>query len=161
MRQLRGKMKTTDALTDILQLAKTVESVVQTETLSKQLLQNAGKLGMTTKLYAIQKITTVKTNVSNQIWEVPVVGNHPARIKVERNVGTGHSFPPKQCPAYCKEFSNARRRIISENFVRIHIRSQVMGVATLNILQRKMFMKWRTQGLNMKLILWNLNGSSF
>ena len=31
--QLIGKMKTMDTLTDILQLAKTVESAVQTETL--------------------------------------------------------------------------------------------------------------------------------
>ena len=37
--QLIEKMKTMDTLTDILQLAKTVESMVQIETLSKQLLQ--------------------------------------------------------------------------------------------------------------------------
>ena len=36
--QLIDKMKTTDTLTDILQLAKTVELIVQMETLSKQLL---------------------------------------------------------------------------------------------------------------------------
>ena len=53
--QLIEKMKTMDTLTDILQLAKTVESMVKMETLSKQLLQNVGKLGMTTKVHAIQK----------------------------------------------------------------------------------------------------------
>ena len=33
-----------------------------------------------------RNITTVETKISNCILEVPVVENHPARIKVERNV---------------------------------------------------------------------------
>ena len=37
--QLIKKMKMTDALVDILQIATTVKSTIQTETLSKQLLQ--------------------------------------------------------------------------------------------------------------------------
>ena len=53
--QLLEKMKIMDTLTDILQLAKTVESTVQMETLSKQLLQNVGKLNTTTEMHAVQK----------------------------------------------------------------------------------------------------------
>ena len=42
--QLIEKMKTTDTLTDIHQLAETVESAVQMETLSKHSLQNFWKI---------------------------------------------------------------------------------------------------------------------
>ena len=74
-----------DTLTEILQLARKVGSTVQTETLSKQLLQNVGKLNTTTQVHAVQKCHPAKTNISNQTLEVSVVGN-PARIKVERSV---------------------------------------------------------------------------
>ena len=53
--QLIEKMKTMDTLSDILQLAKTVESTIQMETLSKRLLQNIGKLNTTTEVHAVQK----------------------------------------------------------------------------------------------------------
>ena len=87
---------------------------------------------------------TIKTNISNQIPEVPVVGNHPARIKVERNVVTV-VIPTFQSNALhmAKNVSNARKRIISQNFVRVQIKSQVLGVATLNVSQEKTLMKWR------------------
>ena len=52
--QLIKKMKTTDTLVDIVHLAKIVKSTFQTETLSKQLLQNVGRLGnMTTKVHSV------------------------------------------------------------------------------------------------------------
>ena len=55
---LTEKIKRTDALVDILQLAKMVKYTIQTETLSKQLLQNVGKLGnMTTKVHTVTKHT--------------------------------------------------------------------------------------------------------
>ena len=50
--QLIQKMKTTDTLTDIIQLVKAVESTVQMETLSKQLFQNVVKLNTTTEVHA-------------------------------------------------------------------------------------------------------------
>ena len=53
--QVIEKMKTKDTLTDILQLAKTVESRGHMETLFKQLLQNLGKLNATTEVHAVQK----------------------------------------------------------------------------------------------------------
>ena len=54
--QLIEKMKATDALVDILQLAKIVKSTVQTENLSKQLFQNVGKLGnTTTEVHSVTK----------------------------------------------------------------------------------------------------------
>ena len=117
--QLIEKMKTMDTLTDILQLAKTVESRVQTETLSKQLLQNVGKSNIATEVHAVQKDhTSVKTNVSNQILEVPVVGNHPAGIKVERSVVIV-VVPTSQSNVLpvAKHVSNVRRKIISQNSV--------------------------------------------
>ena len=58
-----------------------------------------------------RNVTTVKTNISNQILEVPVVGNHPAGIKVERNVVIV-VIPqlPKQCPAYGKECFKCKKK---------------------------------------------------
>ena len=53
--ELIEKMKTIDTLADIFQLAETVESTVQTDTLSEQLLQNTGQLNTTTEMYAVQK----------------------------------------------------------------------------------------------------------
>ena len=44
-----------DTLTDILQCAKSIELMVQMETLSKLLPQNVGKLSMTTEVHAIHK----------------------------------------------------------------------------------------------------------
>ena len=38
-------------------------------------------------------------------------------------------------------------------------KSQVVGFATLNVFQGKIFMKWKNQSLNMTLILWSLNES--
>ena len=70
-----------------------------------------------------RNITTVKTNISIQILEVPVVGNHPARIKVERSVVTVviPTFQSIVLPM-AKNVSNARRRIISQNFVKVQIK---------------------------------------
>ena len=97
-----------------------------------------------------------------QILEVPVVEHHPARIKEERSVVivVVCTFQSNVLPM-AKNVSNARRRIISQNFVGVQIKSQVVGSATLNILQGKKFMKWKKWSLNTTLILWNLNKSGF
>ena len=101
-----------------------------------------------------RNVTTVQTNVSNQILEVPVVGNHPVRIKVERSVVIVviPTFQSYVLPM-AKNVSNARRRIISQSFVRVQRKSQVVGLATLNVFQGNTFMKWKNQSLNMTLIL--------
>ena len=58
-----------------------------------------------------RNVTTVKTNIANQILEVTVVGNHPARIKVEK---IGHSHLPKQCPANGKESFKCKKNHFSK-----------------------------------------------
>ena len=90
-----------------------------------------------------------------------MVGNHPAWTKVERSVvivvtpTLQSNFLPM-----AKNVSNARIRIISQNFVGVQIKSQVVGLANLNVFQGKMFMKWKKRSANMTLILWSLNESS-
>ena len=106
-----------------------------------------------------RNITTVETNISNQILEVPVLGDHPARIKVERSVIiVVIPFQSNALPM-AKNVSYARR-IISQSFVRVQRKSGVVGLATLNAFQGKMFMKLKNQSLNVTLILWSLNESS-
>ena len=103
-------MKTMDTLTNILQLAKTVESMVQTETLSKQLLQNIGNWVWPLKCMLFRNVNAVKTNVSNQIQKVPVVGNHSKDKGGKKCGNCGHSYPPKQCPAYAKECLKCKKK---------------------------------------------------
>ena len=114
------------------------------ETLSKQLLQILENWIQPLKFMLSRNVTTVKTNVSNQILEVPVVGNHPAGIKMERSVVIVviPTFQSNVLPME-KNISNARWRIISQNFARVQIKSQVVRSATLNIFQGKTFMKWK------------------
>ena len=85
-----------------------------------------------------RNVTTVKTNVCNQILELPVVGNHPAGIKMERGVVIVviPTFQNNVLPT-AKNVSNARRRIISQNFVELQRKSKVVGLATLNVFSRK------------------------
>ena len=97
-------MKATDTVTDILQLAKTVESTVQTETLSKQLLQNIGKLNTTTEGHAIQKCHHSK-NKHFQSNSRSTSGRKSSSCdKGGKGCSNcGHFHLPKQCPAYGKE----------------------------------------------------------
>ena len=147
--QLIEKIKTVVTLTDILQLAKTVELTVQMETLSKQLLQNIGKLGMTIEVHAIKKHHHIKSRCFKLNPRNISVGKSCNWDKGGKNVVIV-VIPMLQNNALpmAWNISNARRRIIN---------SQVVGVTTLNVFQGKMSMKWRTQSLNIKLILWNLN----
>ena len=65
----------------------------------------------------LRNITRVKTNVFNQTLEVPVVENHQARIKVERNVViVVISTLQSNALPMARNVSNARR-IISQNLV--------------------------------------------
>ena len=63
--QLIKQMKMTDALMDILQLSEMVKSTIQTETLSKQLLQNVGKVGNTTT--EVHSVTNIQRAVIDRI----------------------------------------------------------------------------------------------
>ena len=159
--QLIEKMKTTDTLTDILQLAKTVESMVQKETLSKEFLQNVGKLNTTTEVHAVQKHHHSK-NKCFQSNSRSTSGRKSSSWDIggKKCGNCGHSHLPKHVLPKARNVSNARRRIISQNFVRIWIKSQVVGLAILNIFQGKTFMKWKKQISNVTLILWSSNKSS-
>ena len=91
-----------------------------------------------------------------------MVANHPAEIKVERSVVivVVPTFQSNVLPM-AKNVSNARRRFISQNFVGVQIKSEVVGWATLNVFQGKTFMKLKKkQSLNMTLILWSLSKSN-
>ena len=72
-----------------------------------------------------------------------MVGN--AGIKVERNIVIMViSTLQSNALPMARNVSNGRRRIISQNFVKVQIRSQVVEVAILNVFQGEMFMNWRT-----------------
>ena len=115
---------------------------------------------MTTEVHAIQKHHHSKNKClkSNLISG----GKSSSWDKVERNLAIV-VIPTIQSNALlmARNVSNARRRILSQKFVRVQIRSQVVGVAMVNVFQGTTFMKLRKQSSNMTLILWNLNGSSF
>ena len=160
--QLIEKMKPSDTLTDILQLAKIVESMVQMETLSKQILPNVGKLNTTTEVHAVQKHHHSKTNVSNQILEVPVVGNHPAGIKVERSmvIMVVPTFP-KQCPVYGKECFKCKKKNHFSKLCWSSEKKPGIGVGNPKHFSRKDVHEVENQSLNMTLILWSLKESQF
>ena len=136
--QLIEKMKTTDTLTDILNWLKLLNQWCTWRHYPKQLLQNVGNWIQPLKCMLSRNVTKVKTDVSNQILEVPVVENHPFGIQVERNmvIVVVPTFQSNVLPM-AKNVSNARRRIISQNFVRVERKSQVVGSATLNIFKER------------------------
>ena len=109
--QFIEKMKTTDTLTDIVQLAITVELMVQMETLYKQLLQNVGKLGTTPEVHAIQKHHQSKNKCLQS-------SPRSTSDKKSSSQDTGgkkcdnwcHSHLPKQCPAYGKECFKCKKK---------------------------------------------------
>ena len=105
------KMKTADTLTDILQLAKTVESIVQMETLSKDLLQNVGKLNTTAEVHTVQKHQHSK-NKHFPSNSVSTSGRKSSSWdKGGKKCGNcSHSHLPKQCPAYVKECSKCKKK---------------------------------------------------
>ena len=88
----------------MLQLAKTVESTVQRETLSRQLLQNIGKLNTTTEVHAVQKHHH-SINKCFQSNSRSTSGRKSSSWdKDGKKCGNcGHSHLLKQCTAYSKE----------------------------------------------------------
>ena len=109
--QLLEKMKATDTFTDILQLAKTVELMVQMETLSKQLFQNVGKLGTTTEIHAIQKCHHSENKCFQSNSRSTSVRKSSSWDKGGKKCGNcGHSHLPKQWPTYGKECFKCRKK---------------------------------------------------
>ena len=109
--QLIENMKTMDTLTDILQLAKTVESTVQKETLSKQLLQNVGILNATTEVHAVQKHHHSKNKHFQSNSRSTSGRKSSSWDKGGKKCGNcGNSHLPKQCPAYGKECFKSKRK---------------------------------------------------
>ena len=113
-------MKTLDTLTDILQLAKTVELMVQMETLSKQLLQNIRKLGTTTEVHAIQKCHHSKNKCFQSNSRSTSGRKSSSWDKGGKKCGNLviPTFQSNALPME-KNVSNAIRRITFQNFVRV------------------------------------------
>ena len=80
--QLIQKMKTTDILNWLKLLNQWYRWRHYLSSYSRMLENWIQPL----KCMVSRNVTTVKTNISNQILEVPVVGNHPAGTKMERSV---------------------------------------------------------------------------
>ena len=105
---------------DILQLAKTVKSTFETKTLSKQLLQNVGKLGnMTTKVHSV---TNIPRAIIDRITLNQTMGDPKVMIRMERNavIVVIHILLNNiQCMG--RNFSNVRKRIISPSFADVMV----------------------------------------
>ena len=149
-----------DTLVDTLQLAKMVESVIQTETLSKQLLQNVGKLGnMTTEVHSVTKHSQSHNRQNHS------KSNHGRSQSCNKNGkkcgNCGHTHPPKQCLTYRKECFKCKKKNHFSTFCWSSVVPKRLVIP--NASQGKMFMKWKTlaqQSLSMTLTVWNLNAFS-
>ena len=104
-------MRTTGTFTYILQLAKTVESTVQMETLSKQLLQNIRKLNTTTEVHAVQECHHSKIKHFQSNSRSTSGRKSPSQDKGGKKCDNcGHSYLPKQCPTYAKECFKCKKK---------------------------------------------------
>ena len=100
-----------DTLTDILQLAKTV----QMDTLSKLLLQNVGKLNTTTEVHAVQKHHHSKSKHFKSNSRSTIGRKSSSQDKDQKKCGNcGHFHLPKQCPAYSKEYFKCKKNYFSK-----------------------------------------------
>ena len=99
-----------DTLTDILQLAKTVESTVQTKTLSKQLLQNIGKLNTTTEVHAVQKHHHNKNKCFKSNSRSTSGRESSSWDKGGKSANCDHFHLPKQGHAYGKDCFKCKKK---------------------------------------------------
>ena len=131
-----------DTLTDILQLAKNVESMVQMETLSKQLLQNVGKLGITTEVHAIRKHHHSENKLFQLNPRSTSGGKSSSWDKGGEKCGNcGCSHPPKQCPDYGKECCKCKKNHFSK-LCQSSDKKPGGGSGNPKFFQGKTFMKW-------------------
>ena len=136
--QLIEKMKTMDTLTGILQLAKTVESTVQMETLSKQLLQNIGKLNTTTDVHAVQKHHHSKNKYFQSNSRNTIGRKSSSWDKGGRKCGNcGCSHHPKQYPAYGKEYFKWEKKNHFSKLCQSSEKNLVSGVGNPKCFPRK------------------------
>ena len=96
---LLDRMKATDTPAQYLAIAKTVESTMETEKLSKNFLQNINKLE-STEVDAVFKKKGFKGPGHRQSGGWQQCSHSGGKTKC-RNCGSTH--PPKKCPGYRKE----------------------------------------------------------
>ena len=107
--QLIKKMRMTDVLVDILQLAKMIKSTIQTVILSKQLILNVGKLGnTTTEVHSVTKHSQSHNRLNSSKPNHGRSQNHDKNWKRCGNCSCTHH--PKQCPAYGKECFKCKKK---------------------------------------------------
>ena len=103
-------MKPENTLANVLQSAKTFESTVRMETLSKQLLQNVGKLNQT-EIHGFNKQQKHGHKRSKSKCHNNHNQSHPRSGSCDnwyQNLGSSHQ--PKQCPAYGKEYYRCHKK---------------------------------------------------
>ena len=100
---LLDKMKGTSSLTECLAIAKTVESTIETEKLSKTFLQNVNKPETTD----IDEVNRSKRQNQNRGGGRGQKFNQSSSHKGGKGQGKyrncGNNHPPRKCPAYGKE----------------------------------------------------------
>ena len=122
---LLDRMKATDTPAQCLAIAKTVESTIETEKLSKSFLQDINKLE-STEVDAVSKKKGFKGpgHEPSRGWQRC---SHSKSMTNCRNCGSVH--PPKKCPAYGKECFSCKKKGHFKQFCRSsqHKRSQSRG----------------------------------
>ena len=100
---LLDKMKGTSTLTECLMIAKTVESTIEIEKLSKTFLQNVNKL----ETAEVDEINRSKRQNHNKSGDRGQRFDHRTSRKGGKGQGKcrncGNNHPPRICPAYGKE----------------------------------------------------------
>ena len=118
-------MKATNTPAQRLAIAKTVESTIKTEKLSKSLLQNINK-PESTEVDVVSKKKGFKGpgHKQNRGWQQH---SHSRSMTKCRNCGSAH--PPRKCPAYRKECFSCRKKGHFKQFCcsSQHKRSQSRG----------------------------------
>ena len=107
-------MKATDTPAQCLAIAKTVESTIKSEKLSKSFLQNINK-PESTEVDVVSKKKGFKGPGHKQSrgWQQ---SSHSRSMTKCRNCGSAH--PPKKCPAYGKECFSCKKKGHFKQFYR-------------------------------------------
>ena len=115
---LLDKMKGTCTLTECLTIAKTVESTIKTEKLSKTFLQNVNKLE-TAEVDKINRSTRQNHNKSGgrgQRFDCST--SHKGGKGQDKCRNCGNNHPPRKCPAYGKECFRCKKSNHFKEFCR-------------------------------------------
>ena len=126
---LLDKMKGTSTLTECLTIAKTVESTIETEKLSKTFLQNVNK----PETSEVNEINRSKRQNRNRSGSQGQRFNRSSSCKGGKGQGKcrncGNNHPPRKCPAYGKECFRCKKPNHFKEFCRSNPqnRSQSQG----------------------------------